>query len=959
MLGFSIDFSNPWWLLLLIPAFAFTLIPYFRLSKRYRRTRNRITSIVLHLLVMTLTISLMAGITFKYIEPNKENEIILLVDVSDTEEQSQKERDEFVETVLKKGKYNNYNIGVVTFGFDQKYAVPLTDDIESIYDLYVSADKPDTSATNIAAALDYAKTLFTNPEVGKIVLITDGKETDGAAKLAIRSAATQGLMIDIANIKSSYDGNDVQIIGVEMPNYYVAKGESCTISVTLQSRGENSVSVGMYDDDQLVAETEDEVTFSDGNTTKIVSFTHTFETEGLHKLNFAATVDDDLLGQNNVYTSYYYLDIFNNVLIIQKETGESDALKTMLNDVDEASEPFNFTEATVGVTVFPETLNAMLSYVRGFDQVILNNISNDDLKKYQFIDEKESDEDTKTYVYLGEVLRRYVMDFGGGVFTVGGTSDKAGAVDAYNSKDMSGSAYQEFLPVNVKEYTPPVAFELVVDRSGSMSETGDDGEIFLDDAKAAAVALLEGLEPKDYMGIMTLDTSYEEILPLTPGSQYDVIKEGITNIGDPTGGTNFSSAIQKAAQKLWDKKDVAKRHIIIITDGLPGDTIANYGPIIEKSYANFGVTLSVLLIGSPTDSIKEEMWEAVNSVGDHVPQEKKGQVYIASTAAGAVEAIMKDMEAPNITDVNEAVFYPVINNMTSPLVQGIDRKDGNKMTVTLGGFYGVEARQSADVVLLGEYNVPIYAQWKYGKGSVGSFMCDLQSTDWSQEFMDDENGAQFIRNAVNNLMPTENIRTKDITLKLVEDNYTNTLNISADLAEGETIKGKISYSINGIDYTVALDTIDQNGTNSDCYVTEPISIANKYSRCGFVAKKGVTYTIEIVKVKTDGTEVAVTMYKTFSYSEEYDLQELETADTLKDKLLGWADIGNGSMIEDLEDPEEVFEDFITALVRTFDPRFLFMILAIVAFLLDIAVRKFKFKWPHEIIRDYKNRKSSK
>ena len=33
-----------------------------------------------------------------------------------------------------------------------------------------------------------------------------------------------------------------------------------------------------------------------------------------------------------------------------------------------------------------------------------------------------------------------------------------------------------------------------------------------------------------------------------------------------------------------------------------------------------------------------------------------------------------------------------------------------------------------------------------------------------------------------------------------------------------------------------------------------------------------------------------------------------------------------------------------------------MILAIVCFLIDIAVRKFKFKWPHEIIREMKQKK---
>jgi hypothetical protein len=62
-------------------------------------------------------------------------------------------------------------------------------------------------------------------------------------------------------------------------------------------------------------------------------------------------------------------------------------------------------------------------------------------------------------------------------------------------------------------------------------------------------------------------------------------------------------------------------------------------------------------------------------------------------------------------------------------------------------------------------------------------------------------------------------------------------------------------------------------------------------------------------------------------------------------------------IEDLENPSEIFEGFITALNHEYDPRFLFMILALTLFLADVAVRKFKFKWPHEIIREYREKKS--
>ena len=102
MHDFQIVFSHPWLLLLLIPALALTLIPYFMLSKKYRRTRNRITSMVLHMCVMVLAISVLSGIRFDYKLSNDQNEILFVVDVSDSQEESFIERDQFLRAALDK-----------------------------------------------------------------------------------------------------------------------------------------------------------------------------------------------------------------------------------------------------------------------------------------------------------------------------------------------------------------------------------------------------------------------------------------------------------------------------------------------------------------------------------------------------------------------------------------------------------------------------------------------------------------------------------------------------------------------------------------------------------------------------------------------------------------------------------------------------------------------------------------
>ena len=58
------------------------------------------------------------------------------------------------------------------------------------------------------------------------------------------------------------------------------------------------------------------------------------------------------------------------------------------------------------------------------------------------------------------------------------------------------------------------------------------------------------------------------------------------------------------------------------------------------------------------------------------------------------------------------------------------------------------------------------------------------------------------------------------------------------------------------------------------------------------------------------------------------------------------------------DPVQTIMSFERTLDRTYDPALVLLILSAVFILLDIAVRKFKFKWPHEIIRERKLLKES-
>ena len=908
MTRFRIIFSNPWLLLLLIPAIGLTLLSYFRMNKRYRFTRNHVTSVVLHLVIMVLSIAVLAGIVFGYSIPNNDNEIIILVDASYSTSDSADDVDDFIRDVIDSCD-TMFDLGIVTFGYDQVYAFPLSNDTTEAYTEYLRAPSPDTTATDIASALSYAATLFRNPESAKIVLISDAIETDGSATNVIKSIAAQGTMVDTVYFPDDKDVNksEVQIISLADVQEKIVVGQKFNLDVSFQSSFEGTAKITPYDNG--VAGESVEVTLKEGISNVVIPYA--FAVPGMHVMSFEIEADGDTLTQNNTYLSYFYLDIYDKILVIEKIENESEELLSMLR------EELNVTVVNVeDEGAMPKNINDL----RKYDEIILVNIANEDMPEG-----------------FDKILHTYVYEVGGGLFTVCGNKETPNAGDewtanAYTRDDMYGSLYQQMLPVEAINYTPPVAVMIVIDTSGSMYYPGgeDYEKSKLKYAQLGAEACLDALTERDFVGIMTLNHSFSEEIALTPRTQREKILSAISLLSENeenlNGGTIFTVALDRAGKALLANTEVERRHIIVVTDGEPGDTEDEFGPIMEANAAA-GITMSI--VGVQATSPAQKRMESVLTEYAGMSAENFHNV---ADITEVPTAMREDLEVPEIKDVNYRPFTPKISNFNS-IVNGIEQEDMPE----LDGFYGVKTKKGAITTLMGEFT-PIYSQWQYGKGMVGTFACDLNGT-WSSDFVSSDVGKTLVNNIITALFPSENIRTKPIDATISGNNYTTQLNVFTDLLEGETIEAVIKSP--------------ETDETPEKIQTFTAGATDGFSRFTFAVTTPGIHEITVNKRSADGTVIATTtIHKVLSYSQEYNVfADTDVAAALCATI---AKYGEGEVINTAY---EVFDDATRYFDRTYDPRIPFIITVIVLFLLDVAVRKFKFKWIHEIIRDNKNKKA--
>ena len=390
-----------------------------------------------------------------------------------------------------------------------------------------------------------------------------------------------------------------------------------------------------------------------------------------------------------------------NILIIESIEGESAAILGMLDG--------SHTLTVVNTSgQLPTSTEAMQVY----DEVILCNVSNADLP-----------------AGFDQLLHTYVYDLGGSLFTIGGDN-------AYNREDMIGTLYQEMLPVEIINYTPSLGVMIIIDRSGSMLNPDAPFETSkLYAAKQGAIACLDALTSRDYVGVMTMGDNYEDDVEMFPRTQREEIMAAIDRI-EGGGATILSDSLEMAGRKLNELTDVENKHIIIVTDGEFDVTDQERFQHAFRENAKNGITTSIIGIQCSTHtqtSMKILLEEHAGSPAENF--------YHALDLSTIGTLMRNDLERPELKEVVYETFLPTLDPNSS-IATNIDLEN----LPCLDGFYGSQLKSGATAMLT-KGNLPLYAQWQYGNGTVGTFLCDLNGT-WSADFITSETGVAIVNNIV-------------------------------------------------------------------------------------------------------------------------------------------------------------------------------------------------------------------
>lgn len=872
----SINFDNPYLLLIAIPLLLLIVVPFAIAIRRDNRTKSVITSLILHVFMVVCIIFALAGT--EVTATVTETQVYVVADVSYSSKANLDIVDEYIEKVEKQLPRNS-KMGVICFAKDYQVLTPLGKDFKT-----VKNHSLDDSGTNIAQALDYTGTLFGTGVVKRIVLITDGKETNNNSEnliTAIQNLYMQNVYIDVMYIDNNASASMREVQASEVDYVKTTyKNHATTANVLIESSYSTQAYVTLSDSEKEIERKA--VSLDVGF--NIINFDLDTSEAGIFDYFIEVEAQPDASSYNNKIAFTQKIVEKIEVLALTNKTADRTAIEQMYGD----NANVTVLRITEGKKVAPCTVEELVKY----DEIILSNIDVRTIENYMaFIDSVD----------------KVVSHYGKSLITIGD-------VEIQNATDDVLMQLDDMLPVKFgKNDNDPKFLGIVVDISRSMNQASR-----LEMAKSAAKQLIELLGEKDEFALVAFSgQAYVEIKATEiEDEEHKASLFGQIDSLQPSQGTYVGDALQAMYNIVKTKNtQYSEKQVMLLSDGLnyTGETKYNPQTIAANLFGEFNTPVSSINTGC-ADNLGVTLLKNVVTNG-------RGKYYYVKTIADLNKLMLTEV-ADDMTDaIVETESAVHVEKTKDEILSGIGDLSENGFA-SVNGYVNSRKKTSATTVLTVDYlrpsgslvQSPLYAYWNYGNGRVCSFTSTL-SGEWVENFKD-QKGTAFL----------ENILTVNIPQERIEHPYTLTTSYDGTNIEVEMVPAAVDTNA-----TMQVSIIDPDGNS----VSQTLLFdTNKYFG-EFAFHKAGKYTVNVDY--TYGTVTAsTTTYFNISYSLEYD------AFVAYDSAVLYSAVRNmGTVTEDgsisLKVDENKVETYTSYLTIPL------MVITVVLFVIDIAVRKLKWE----------------
>ncbi|MAG35510.1 MAG: hypothetical protein CL878_04595 [Dehalococcoidia bacterium] len=551
--------------------------------------------------------------------------------------------------------------------------------------------------TDLEAALRLAAALLPAPGSGplrRMVLLTDGNETQGAAESALLRPELRAIEIAVWALPPPL--LDPALTSLTAPPA-AREGEPLEVRIGTSTAQEITGRLRLWANDQLLA--DDEVTLEPGPREYVV--TRDGWPAGFYGLRAALEVGDDRREQNNEVAGFTVVAPAAQVLVVEGQPGVGEAVQQALNDAQIATQ-----------LVGPGDLPSSAGQLEAHDGVVLVNVAAEAMSASQM-----------------EALQSYVEESGKGLVNIGGKN-------SYQREGFANSPLESALPVSIstpdKDEVASLALLLVLDRSGSMTMAdASDGQLSrIDLAKEGAIQALRTVQLGEYVGVMAFDFTPYWAVPLrqlqAPGDVQDAVDR--ISLISADGGTDIYQALRDARLAIA-RTQARVKHIVLLSDG--ETTGGRFSALLSRMRQD-GITVSTVAVSS----------DAGTDLLEGIAQAGRGRYYFTTTPDNIPQIMTKEARLAARSQQQERDFTPRLV-ASAPAVKGMDPLDWPE----LSGYTRVNAKPSAEILMQSDLGDTILAQWQLGLGRAVAWMADA-GEEWASAWQGDPAFARLWPQAV-------------------------------------------------------------------------------------------------------------------------------------------------------------------------------------------------------------------